>query len=125
MAAAYGGVAANLLWALAGGGLLRALGPEGEYLPFFLWMFATLHLGEAVSYLLVGSIYLVSDMAIVAAERPGLRWPSLALGAVLAAAYIMALRSAPGGFRTFVIVWNLCAVGCMCGGRIAFSLRQK
>ena len=43
----------------------------------------TLHLGEAVSYLFIGNIYLVSDMAIVAAECPRLRWPTLAAGAVL------------------------------------------
>lgn len=124
-AAAYGGVGANLLWALAGGALLWAAGPAGEYLPFFLWMFVTLHLGEAVSYLFIGNIYLVSDMAIVAAECPRLRWPTLAAGAVLAGVYVLALWETPEGFRTFVAVWNVCAVASMCGGRIAFSLRQK
>lgn len=124
-AAAYGGVAANLFWALAGDALLWAAGPGGEYLPLFLWLFVTLHLGEAVSYLFVGNLYLVSDMAAVAAECPKLRWPTLAVGAVLAAVYVLALWKAPAAFRGFVAVWNIFSVASMCGGRIAFSLRQK
>ncbi len=124
-AAAYGGVAANLLWALAGGGLLRLAGLGEGYPALFLWLFATLHLGEAVSYLFIGNLYPVSDMAIVAEECPRLRVPTLILGAALAAAYVLALWSVPEAFRGFVAVWNLCAVACMCGGRIAFSLRRK
>ena len=67
----------------------------------------------------------MSDMAIVAEECPRLRVPTLILGAALAAAYVLALWSVPEAFRGFVAVWNLCAVACMCGGRIAFSLRRK
>lgn len=120
--AAYGGVIANLLWAGAGGALLLLLQPENGYVQLFLWMFTTLHLAEIVSYLVVGSIYLVSDMAIAVQEYPRLRLPNIAAGLAVTAVYLWALLRVPADFRVFAAVWNLLTVLSMCAGRIVFSL---
>ena len=120
--AAYGGVIANLLWAAAGGALLLLLRPESGYVQLFLWMFTTLHLAEIVSYLVVGSIYLVSDMAIAVQEYPRLRLPNIAAGLAVTAVYLWALLRVPADFRVFAAVWNLLTVLSMCAGRIVFSL---
>ena len=122
---AYGGVLANLLWGTIGGGILLLAQPGNSYVQFFLWMFTTLHLAEIVSYLVIGSIYLVSDMAIVAGEYPGLRIPSLSAGLVLTVIYILALAGIPQEFRLFILVWNLITILSMCGGRIVFSLLHR
>lgn len=119
---AYGGVIANLFWGSAGGAALFFIMPDNLYVRFFLWMFITLHFAETVSYLVIGSIYLVSDMAIVVGECPHLRIPSIAVGLVLTVIYILALISVPQEFRLFILVWNLIAIFSMCGGRIVFSL---
>lgn len=123
--AAYGGVIANLLWSAAGGALLLLVRPENPYLQLFLWMFVTLHLAEITSYLVVGSIYLVSDMAVVAQEYPRLRIPNIAAGLVITAVYLRVLGSVPPDFRRFVAVWNLVTVLSMCGGRIVFPLLHR
>ncbi len=119
---AYGGVIANLFWSILCGVLLLAVKPGNGSLSFFLWMFLTLHLSEIVSYLLIGSLYLVSDMAIVAGEYPRLRIPNFLLGALLTAVYIVVLGNVPSDFQWLVILWNLITILSMCGGRIAFSL---
>lgn len=123
--AAYGGVIANLLWAGAGGALLLLLQPENGYVQLFLWMFTTLHLAEIVSYLVVGSIYLVSDMAIAVQEYPCLRLPNIAAGLAVTAVYLWALLRVPADFRVFAAVWNLLTVLSMCAGRIVFSLLHR
>ena len=122
---AYGGVLANLLWGTIGGGILLLAKPGNSYVQFFLWMFTTLHLAEIVSYLVIGSIYLVSDMAIVVGEYPGLRIHSLFAGLVLTVIYILALAGIPQEFQLFILVWNLITILSMCGGRIVFSLLHR
>lgn len=122
---AYGGILANLFWSLASGGLIAAMKPGNGYLSFFLWMFLTLNLCEIVSYLLIGSLYLVSDMAIVAQEYPRLRIPNLMAGFLLAAVYIWVLIQIPAAFQGFALVWNLVTLLSMCGGRIVFSLLHR
>ena len=118
----YGGIAANLFWSIVSGVIIFAVKPENEYLLFFLWIFMTLHMAEIVSYLFIGNIYLVSDMAIVAAEYPKLRIPNLILGLLLTVIYILALIKIPSVFNLFIIIWNVITVISMCGGRIVFSL---
>lgn len=122
---AYGGVLSNLFWAALGGALLGLAGPDRGCASFFLWMFVTLNLGEIVSYLLIGSVYLVSDMSIIAAEYPRLRIPNLLAGALLTAGYVWLLTRVPDSFRTFAAVWNIVTIICMCGGRIAFTALGK
>jgi len=122
---AYGGIIANLFWSVISGVLIAVARPENGYLLFFLWMFMTLNLSEIVSYLLIGNIYLVSDMAIVAQECPKLRIPNFILGLTLTAVYVLTLIKVPPAFQRFILIWNIVTVASMCGGRIAFSLLQK
>lgn len=123
--AAYGGIIANLFWSIISGGLIVAVKPENIYLMFFLWMFMTLNLSEIVSYLLIGNIYLVSDMAVVANEYPKLRIPNFILGLVLTVVYILILVKVPSIFQWLVIVWNIITIASMCGGRIVFSILHR
>lgn len=122
---AYGGVIANLFWSVISGVLIAAVKPGNVYLVFFLWMFMTLHLAEIVSYLLIGNIYLVSDMASVAQEYPKLRLPNLFLGLILTIAYVLILIRIPSVFQWLIIIWNIITIVSMCGGRIIFSILHK
>lgn len=122
---AYGGVLSNLFWAALGGALVWLAKPDNVYISFFLWMFVTLHLCEIVSYLLIGSIYLVSDMAVINGEYPTLRIPNILAGALLAAGYVWTLARVPAAFQGFIIVWNVITIVCMCGGRIVFTALGK
>jgi len=122
---AYGGIIANLFWSMISGVLITVAKPEGGYLLFFLWMFMTLNLSEIVSYLLIGSIYLVSDMAIAAQEYPKLRVPNFILGLILTAVYVLTLVKVPSVFQWFIIIWNIVTIASMCGGRIVFSFLNK
>lgn len=118
----YGGIAANLFWSIASCVIIFAVKPDNEYLLFFLWIFMTLHMAEIVSYLFIGDIYLVSDMAIIANEYPKLRIPNLILGLLLTAVYVLSLIRIPSEFQLFIIIWNIITIVSMCGGRIAFSV---
>lgn len=122
---AYGGVIANLFWSIISGVLITAVKPGNVYLLFFLWMFMTLHLSEIVSYLLIGNIYLVSDMAIVANEYPKLRIPNFILGLMLTVIYVLILVRVPSVFQWLVIIWNIITIASMCGGRIVFGLLHR
>ena len=88
-------------------------------------MFTTLHAAEVVSYLLVGSIYLVSDMKMVNQYMPILRIPNIIFGALFTVCYVFILKSIPESFRVFVIVWNVITIISMCAGRIVFSIRAE
>ena len=119
---AYGGIMSNALFAIITGVVIFLVGECNEYLRLALWLFMTLHIGEIVSYLFVGSIILVSDMKIVDQHMPELRIPNLILGAVLAVLYVYLLIHVPGEVRVFVAVWNIITVLSMCAGRIIFTL---
>lgn len=122
---AYGGIISNLFWSIISGAVIAVVKPENPYLLFFLWMFLTIHLSEIVSYLLIGSIYLVSDMEIIINEYPGLRIPNLISGLLLTAVYLFTLLHIPSSFQWFIILWNIITIVSMCGGRIVFSLLHK
>ena len=122
---AYGGLMANIFFAIITGAAIASLGECNEFLCLALWLFMTLHIGEIVSYLFVGSVFLVSDMELVHQHMPKLRIPNLIFGAVFAAVYVYILMSVPEGFRTFVVVWNIITVLAMCAGRIIFTLAAK
>lgn len=119
---AYGGIIANLFWSIISGVIITAVKPDNVYLLFFLWMFMTLNLSEIVSYLLIGNIYLVSDMATVANEYPKLRIPNLILGLVLTVVYVFIMTRISSVFQLIIIIWNVITIVSMCGGRIVFSL---
>lgn len=122
---AYGGLMANFVFAVFSGALIIALGEGNEFLSLALWLFMTLHIGEIVSYLFAGSIFLVSDMEIVNQSMPKLRIPNLMLGALLTVFYVYLLTLVPEGLKAFVVVWNIVTVLSMCAGRIIFSAMAK
>lgn len=122
---AYGGLMANSVFAIISGGLIWAIGEVNEFLWIALWLFLTLHIGEIVSYLFVGSIFLVSDMEIVNQNMPKLRIINLILGAALAVGYVYLLMIVPEEFRVFVVIWNIVTVLSMRVGRIIFTAIAK
>ena len=119
---AYGGLMANSVFAIITGVVIFAIGDRNEFLRLALWLFMTLHIGEIVSYLFVGSIILVSDMKIVDQHMPKLRIPNLIIGAGLTVLYVYLLMQVPGEFKVFVTVWNIITVLSMCVGRIIFTV---
>ena len=119
---AYGGLMANLIFAGITGVAIICIGDCNEFLRLALWLFMTLHIGEIVSYLFVGSIILVSDMKMVNQYMPKLRIPNLIVGAILTVLYVNLLIHVPGEFRVFVAVWNIVTVLSMCTGRIIFTI---
>ncbi len=122
---AYGGLMANALFAMISAGIILIVGETNEFLCIGLWLFMTLHIGEIVSYLFVGSIFLVSDMELVNLYMPKLRIPNLLFGAILTVAYIYLLTLVPEGFRVFVVIWNIVTILSMCAGRIIFTAMAK
>ena len=117
----YGGVLSNALWSIVSIVVLCFIKIENAYLLFPIWLFLTLHLVEIVSYLFVGNIYLVSDMANIAQCYPKLRLPNLMLGCILTVVYLFVLSIVPSEIFWPVLVWNAATFLCMCGGRIVFS----
>lgn len=122
---AYGGIISNAIFCIITGLIIIFCSPENIYISFCLWLFLSLHLGEIVSYLFIGSIYLVSDMSIVANYYPKLRVPNIILGFLLFAGYCYLLAITPSDFCLFIIVYNICTVISMCAGRIIFSIKHK
>lgn len=122
---AYGGIMSNALFTILAGAILYLFSLENVYVSFALWLFMTLHIAEIVSYLFIGSIYLVSDMAIINQYMPKLRAFNLILGFVLTIFYVFILINVPTDFKLFVIVYNCCIVFFMCVGRIIFTVKSK
>lgn len=121
----YGGLMANALMAIIAGAIIAANSINNEYLIVVLWLFMTLHIGEIVSYLFIGSIYLVSDMQAVNQQMPKLRIPNIILGALIAALYVFLLARSPENYRIFIVGWNVATVISMCAGRIIFTARAS
>lgn len=122
---AYGGVFANAIWAFIAGVILKAVLVDNLYWNMALWLFITLHTAKIFSYLFIGSLYLVSDMAIIAEHMPKLRIVNICVGLLLTAVYLFLLKSVPGDFQVFVVIWNAVTVVSMCAGRIIFSIKSR
>lgn len=122
---AYGGILFNLLFAALAGVVLWCVPVGNLYLSLALWLFLTLHIAEIVSYLFIGSLYLVSDMQVVHQHMPRLRIPNIVAGLAAAALYIRLLFTVPKEFQLFVVIWNGVTVLSMCLGRIIFSIRAE
>lgn len=118
----YGGVAVNLIGAMISGCYIYWMGDVNKFIELFVWLFFTLHMAEIVSYMMIGNIYLVSDMAIIAAMCPKLRVPNLLIGALVTIVYVICLQKIPNNYLVFVLVWNVVTILCMCGGRIVFTI---
>lgn len=123
--AAYGGIIANLVWISISGLIIRYVYIDNEYIVVALWLFFTLHFAEAVSYLFVGDIYLVSDMANVAQAFPKLRWINFAIGSILTLLYIYTYTLVPKSLLLCILIWNIGTLLGMCVGRIVFTIREK
>ncbi len=116
---------ANALFAILSSVIISAFNINNEYLLVALWLFMTLHIGEIVSYLFIGSIYLVSDMQSVNQQMPKLRIPNIIIGAIIAVLYVFLLANSPENYRIFIVVWNVVTVISMCAGRIIFTAAAK
>lgn len=122
---AYGGIMSNVLFTILAGAVIYFFSLENVYASFALWMFMTLHIAEVISYLFIGSIYLVSDMAIINQYMPKLRTLNLILGFALTIFYVFILINVPTDFKLFVIIYNCCTVFFMCVGRIVFTAKSR
>ena len=122
---AYGGIIANAIWALITGIIIKVVPISNLYINMALWLFMSLHIGEIFSYLFIGSIYVVSDMAIIAQHMPKLRIVNICVGFLLTVLYIFLLVNVPGDFQVFIVIWNVITVVSMCSGRIIFPIKSK
>ena len=122
---AYAGIGANALCAAVASFFIVINPFNSVYIRLALWMFLSLHIGEIFSYLFIGSIYLVSDMAIIAQVNPKLRIPNIIIGFLFTVLYIVILYSIPSEIKVFVIIWNIITVSSMIMGRIIFSIKSK
>lgn len=122
---AYGGIIANAIWALITGVIIMAVSINNLYVNMALWLFMSLHIGEIFSYLFIGSIYVVSDMAIIAQHMPKLRIVNICVGLLLTVFYILLLINVPDDFQVFIVIWNVITVVSMCAGRIIFSIKAR
>ena len=122
---AYGGIIANTIWAFITGIIIKTVPINNLYISMALWLFMSLHVGEIFSYLFIGSIYVVSDMAIIAQCMPRLRIINICMGFLLTIYYIFLLVNVPKDFQAFVVLWNVTTVVSMCTGRIIFTVKSK
>ena len=118
------GVIVNLLFAIISLLILYSLNPN-YYINLFLYQFSSLHLGEAISYLVVGNIYLVSDMETIAMLKPILRPFGFIFGLFALVMYTLLIIHIPEEYKLIVILYNIISILCMCIGRIAFTIIHK
>lgn len=117
----YAGIGVNLAAALVTGCLLWKHGPKQSLPGLFLLQFLTLHLAEAVSYLLIGNLYPVSDMKNISDIVPQLRFVNLFAGILICIPYIIILMRIPNDFLAIVLFYNVFTILCMGIGRIVFT----
>lgn len=117
----YGGILVNLLSTLIVFPIACHIEFANQWIELFLWQFLTLHFAEAISYLVLGNIYLVSDMLVIAQINPKLRIINFIAGVFLTILYIGIMNQVPYTIITIVMIYNLVTIACMGGGRIVFT----
>lgn len=117
----YGGIFVNLFLAFVISILIQISPIKNNYIELFIYQFVTLHLAEAISYLVLGNIYLVSDMKSIADTEPKLRPVNFILGIFISVIYVIFIQQLPQQIFSIVLIFNLIAIICMGGGRIAFT----
>lgn len=117
----YGGIAVNLLLAFIFLAAAKAGIIHDSYLKLFIYQFITLNLSEAISYLILGNIYLVSDMKAIAEIKPILRFVNFIFGIFISIIYFIIISQLPRQVFSMVIISNLIVIICMGVGRIAFT----
>ncbi len=121
---ASGGIAVNLIFALVTFLILQRVNQD-YYITLFLHQFLTLHLAEVVSYLIIGNIYLVSDMEVIARSKATLRPFYFVLGLLVGIPYVLFLIHMPEKYKYIVILFNFITIVCMGIGRIIFTAIHK
>lgn len=116
----YAGIAVNLIFAFAASIVIKVF-PINNYLELFVYQFLTLHLAEAISYLVIGNIYLVSDMQGIALIKPILRPVNFISGIFIAIIYFIFITHIPKQIFFIVLIFNLIAIICMGVGRTVFT----
>ena len=121
---ASGGVVINLVTALLTFFILTMV-DINYYVNLFLYQFLSLHLAEAVSYLVIGNIYLVSDMELVTQSKSILRPVYFVFGLFIGVLYIMFLIDLPIEYGYIVVIFNILTIVSMGVGRVLFTLIHK
>ena len=121
----YGGIVMNFICTAISLPIVLHSGSMNLYLQLFLWLFCTLHLAEIVSYMFLGNLFLVSDMANIARVKPQLRLPNLLIGIILTVLYVFLLKQLPDELFMMVVIVNICTIVCMGVGRIIFTMMNK
>ena len=80
-----------------------------------------MNLVEAITYLVIGNIYLVSDMENVARINSKLRSINFVIGLAITIFYLKYLFTLQGSILSVVIMSNLLFILCMGLGRIIFT----
>ena len=109
---ASGGMAANLIFAVITFFILQKVN-QNYYINLFLYQFLTLHLAEIISYLIIGNIYLVSDMEIIVKLKSSLRPLYFIFGLLIGIFYVLFLISIPKGYKFIVVLFNVITIVCM------------
>lgn len=117
----YGGIAVNLLFALMFLIVIKFTSISNNYIELFLYQFVTLHLSELISYLVLGNIYLVSDMKGIAQIKPALRPANFIFGILVSVIYFSLIKQIPQHIFSVVLIFNLLVIICMGIGRITFT----
>jgi len=117
----YGGIAVNLIVTLIGVTLSSIYSTNNYYIILFISQLISLHLAEAITYLVIGNIYLVSDMKQIAKINPKLRPINFIFGIIISIFYFQYLLQLQKGIVSIVIIFNLIVIICMGIGRIVFT----
>lgn len=118
---AYGGIVVNFIVALLGIILISIYSIKNYYVILFISQSISLHLAEAITYLVIGNIYLVSDMEVIAKINAKLRPINFALGVIISIFYFQYLLQLQQSILGIVIVFNLLVTISMGVGRIVFT----
>ena len=117
----YGGIVVNLFLAFMIIIVIEITYISNNYIELFLYQFVTLHLSEAISYLVLGNIYLVSDMKGIANIKPILRPINFILGILTSVIYFIFIKQIPQYILPVILTFNLIVIICMGVGRIIFT----
>lgn len=117
----YGGITVNLFMAFMITIVIEITSIRNNYIELFLYQFVTLHLSEAISYLVLGNTYLVSDMKGIADIKPILRPVNFVLGILISAIYFIFIKQLPQQIFFIILIFNLIVIICMGVGRIVFT----
>lgn len=117
----YGGIVVNLFLAFMIIIVIEITSISNNYIELFLYQFVTLHLSEAISYLVLGNIYLVSDMKGIANIKPILRPINFILGILTSVIYFIFIKQIPQYILPVILTFNLIVIICMGVGRIVFT----